>query len=579
MRRPQLKREIAEEKKRRPQFVDWATAFAEIAQVTRPVKSSDTLYLPAPWQEEPRLSELAREIAKLRFTVLRDTFREVRAHRDPNVAAPVLALIAPCLPLPQKAFAVDDALNRIPQIAQTGIASLAVETLARSIFPEHRQSCIEVASSIKNDADRACALVSLSQSRNKIDATLRAILEVQDPVSRVDVFNRLFAELYPWHQIDILRLASPQLEIAGSLYGIERTTIVAPDLVASVRPEWFEKTVDRLLLLPEEARLEFLGSLSSGRRVRAFAFVENLINSLSPGYPQSFFRGTLSVIRHAKRQLATSPPRDWAASQKRIREKLKGREKWLDAKATDPSLTAIRHLRITYPDRQHWMLRSDLKRSSFDPPFHKALRDYENKTGLVWPDYEPLSYEAAPAGHESDISSKSAKYRQSLSEADALPDKPPRMWEARHSGRPAKGNDSDAELIAFIREVYGPYFSKHRNRLRAYIYGNDQTLYRKIYRFEAKGGKLPKDIGMPSQRVNADSRRMKEAALAAARRAWVFTLEIPDSDGEMHDLNRFAPARITGSGPLKRDRTPSRKRGRPPLKRGRPPLKRDPSPG
>jgi hypothetical protein len=123
----------------------------------------------------------------------------------------------------------------------------------------------------------------------------------------------------------------------------------------------------------------------------------------------------------------------------------------------------------------------------------------------------------APSGFEAEVSKETNRPPSETLERSELPDKPPRLWKARAPGRPPVKEDSDEHLVSFLREVYGRYLPKFRERLRAYIFSRDRALYRKVYRFEAKGGVLPPDLYMPSERVVADKRRVREAKQAAKR--------------------------------------------------------------
>lgn len=106
-------------------------------------------------------------------------------------------------------------------------------------------------------------------------------------------------------------------------------------------------------------------------------------------------------------------------------------------------------------------------------------------------------------------SSKKAKVRLPITEQSTrLPEAPPRLWPIRPRGRPKRGGGSSA-LLAFIREVYGPYFAKFRLQLRAYIFDKDFALYQAIADFERGGRQLPRDIRMPSERDIAERRFAK----------------------------------------------------------------------
>lgn len=88
---------------------------------------------------------------------------------------------------------------------------------------------------------------------------------------------------------------------------------------------------------------------------------------------------------------------------------------------------------------------------------------------------------------------------------DQLPEVPPRLWPGRPPGRP-KHTKGDDPLVTFIREVYGPFFARSRNKLRAYIWGKDGKLYRAIQSYKRGNRQLPADIAMPSEREIAEER-------------------------------------------------------------------------
>lgn len=81
----------------------------------------------------------------------------------------------------------------------------------------------------------------------------------------------------------------------------------------------------------------------------------------------------------------------------------------------------------------------------------------------------------------------------------ALPKKPPKLFPARPRGRPKPGV-AEAQLIEFIREVYGDYIKAGlREQIRPYLFNSDRRLYDAIYSFEYGGGILPDDIALPSR--------------------------------------------------------------------------------
>jgi hypothetical protein len=92
---------------------------------------------------------------------------------------------------------------------------------------------------------------------------------------------------------------------------------------------------------------------------------------------------------------------------------------------------------------------------------------------------------------------------------ETLPEQPSRHWKPRPRGRPKAGQDAARELFQFIREVYGPYFKRHRKTLRGYIWDKDRPLYRAIEVLERSGRKLPRAIAMPSERQISDDRLEK----------------------------------------------------------------------
>jgi hypothetical protein len=81
----------------------------------------------------------------------------------------------------------------------------------------------------------------------------------------------------------------------------------------------------------------------------------------------------------------------------------------------------------------------------------------------------------------------------------ALPDKPRRLWSPRPRGRPTHASESDAELLNFIREVYGDLIPDHRLNLYSYIRERNPELATAIANLKRRDVAMPDDIFIPNQ--------------------------------------------------------------------------------
>ena len=88
----------------------------------------------------------------------------------------------------------------------------------------------------------------------------------------------------------------------------------------------------------------------------------------------------------------------------------------------------------------------------------------------------------------------------------SLPENPPKLWKPAR-GRPPVG-EVGSRLLTFLREVYGGYLPKFKDRLRGYIYQKDRKLYQAIADFERENV-LPDDLAMSNRDEKLQSRIRK----------------------------------------------------------------------
>jgi hypothetical protein len=92
----------------------------------------------------------------------------------------------------------------------------------------------------------------------------------------------------------------------------------------------------------------------------------------------------------------------------------------------------------------------------------------------------------------------------------SLPETPPTLWVPRKSGRPPASEKG--RLIAFLKDVYGPYMDTHRGQLRSYIFHNDRPLYDAITTYERREA-LPPEVAIPDRNDRYIERRKLQEKL------------------------------------------------------------------
>jgi hypothetical protein len=93
----------------------------------------------------------------------------------------------------------------------------------------------------------------------------------------------------------------------------------------------------------------------------------------------------------------------------------------------------------------------------------------------------------APVGREADVTTD-------------LPKKPSKLFVARQQGKKSREQQAvaDLEVVNFIKEVYGPYYEKHRTKLLAYIREHDPALFNAI-RVLKRNNRMPAAVYLPSR--------------------------------------------------------------------------------
>lgn len=109
---------------------------------------------------------------------------------------------------------------------------------------------------------------------------------------------------------------------------------------------------------------------------------------------------------------------------------------------------------------------------------------------------------------QGDTTDNFRKANQTIDSAGSLPMVPPRLWKEDFRGK--SKSEKAAVLIAFLEDVYGPYFSEHRSSMRDYLREKDPSLHQAIKNYGFAS--LPEHLQMPSMRDRLKERIQRAAA-------------------------------------------------------------------
>jgi hypothetical protein len=156
---------------------------------------------------------------------------------------------------------------------------------------------------------------------------------------------------------------------------------------------------------------------------------------------------------------------------------------------------------------------SQLERQSYSrAPTDLSLVD-EVSENVAVSSFDTLGFENEPLTSEGNIRGRKATENfKDISEAverfAILPPNPPRIWGEDFRGKSKE--EKAASLIAFLEEVYGPFFEKNRDLMRDYLREKDPRLHLAIKNYGFSN--LPEHLQMPSMRDRLRDRIRRAAA-------------------------------------------------------------------